>query len=62
MIEYGDSVYIPLEGQEQEEASDGSGPLGRWVKLDDPDYDTAYKEQSKLEESWLDAREEAGDG
>lgn len=64
MIEYGDSVYVPagISVSGGQAIQDHTGPLGRWVKRTDPDYDEAFAEQSELEASWNDAREETGDG
>lgn len=64
MVEYGDSVYQPIGSIDKvsRKKSTGGGPLGRWVKLDDPDYEEVFKEQKKAEETWTHAREEAGDG
>ncbi len=62
MTEYGDSVYVPDEHKEGSQRVDTRGPLGHWVRMEDPEYDEVYKEQSKLEEKWAELREEAGDG
>ncbi len=62
MIEYGDSVYVPAEHKGGSKKEDSRGPLGHWVRMEDPEYNEAFKQQSKLEEKWADLREEAGDG
>ncbi len=62
MIEYGDSVYVPAGHKVGVKKDDTRGPLGQWVRMEDPEYDDVYKEQSKLEEKWAELREEAGDG
>ncbi len=62
MIEYGDSVYVPAGQDNGDKREDSRGPLGRWLRMEDPGYDDAYNKQSELEEKWMELREEAGDG
>lgn len=64
--ERGDSVYMPA-GPEQPSralraADTRGGPLGRWIRRGEPDYDAALEAQRRLEETWVDARDELGDG
>lgn len=62
--EDGDSVYVPA-GPELSQAlgtADTRGPLGRWIRRGEPDYEAALEAQRKLEETWVDARDELGDG
>lgn len=62
MIEYGESVYIPAGHDGVAQKEDTRGPLGHWVRMEDPEYDQAFKEQSELEEKWTELREVTGDG
>lgn len=61
---YGDSVYVPggTTAPRRFDLADPRGPLGRWVRRDESDYEEALEVQRTLEESWVKARDELGDG